>query len=144
MAEQSQSFENHAKIVPGYHYVLTLLLLVNLVWRLYGVVTGPSLETGVSFLTAFALLMIAFFARAFALGVQDRVIHLEERMRLGRLAPDLAPRLHTLTTNQIVALRFASDDELPALARKVLDEALDDRKAIKQMVRAWRPDHLRI
>jgi hypothetical protein len=88
--------------------------------------------------------MVALFARGFAVGVQDRVIRLEERLRLAELAPDLKPRLHTLTIDQVVALRFASDAEAPALTRKVLDEGLTDRKAIKRLVQAWRPDHARI
>ena len=144
MAAPSQSFENHAKLVPGYHYVLTLLLLVNFLWQAWRAATAFSGDTLVSLLVAVALFMIALFARGFALGVQDRVIRLEERMRLAELAPDLKPRLHELTIDQVVALRFASDTEAPALARRVLDEGLTDRKAIKRMVQTWRPDHLRI
>jgi hypothetical protein len=144
MADQPQSFENHAKIVPAYHFFTFLLLVINLAWQLYRVVTGFSLDTLVSLVLAVAVIMVMFWGRIFALGVQDRVIRLEERLRLAALAPDLTPRLDELTTNQIVALRFASDEELPALARKVLDEKLDDRKAIKQMVRNWRPDHARV
>ena len=144
MAEQPQSFENHAKFVPAYHYGLFLLLLINLLWRLYGVVVGFSADAAVSLVVAVALVMVAFFARGFALGAQDRVIRLEERLRLAELAPDLKPRLGELTINQVCALRFASDAEAPALARKALDEKLDDRKAIKQMVRTWRPDHVRL
>lgn len=144
MAEQQQSFENHGKVVPAYHYVTFLLLLVNLLWRLYGVVVGFSIDAAVSLLAAGALVMVAFFARVFALGAQDRVIRLEERLRLADLAPDLKPRLGELTINQVCALRFASDAEAPGLARKVLDEKLDDRKAIKQMIQAWKPDHVRV
>ena len=144
MAEQQQSFENHGKVVPAYHYVTFLLLLVNLLWRLYGVVVGFSIDAAVSLLAAGALVMVAFFARVFALGAQDRVIRLEERLRLAELAPDLKPRLGELTITQVCALRFASDAEAPGLARKVLDEKLDDRKAIKQMIQAWKPDHVRV
>jgi hypothetical protein len=79
-----------------------------------------------------------------ALKVQDRVIRLEERLRYQRLLPsDLQARTDDFTINQIVSLRFASDAELPALARKVLDEKLQDRKAIKQLIRVWKPDYLR-
>ena len=96
-------------------------------------------------LVAVALLLLAFLARLFALGVQDRVIRLEERMRYERLLPeDLKARIGEFTISQLVSLRFASDAELPALARKVLDEQIKERKAIKQMIQSWRPDYQRV
>jgi hypothetical protein len=80
----------------------------------------------------------------FALKVQDRVIRLEERLRCQRLLPaDLQPRITEFAAGQLIALRFASDAELPALARKVLDEKLTERKAIKQLIKNWKPDYLR-
>jgi hypothetical protein len=95
-------------------------------------------------LMALALFMLAFFARVFALTVQDRVIRLEMRLRLAEVLPvDLRPRIPEFTVAQLVSLRFASDSELPALARKVLDEKLDNRKAIKQLVKDWQGDYLR-
>ena len=79
-----------------------------------------------------------------ALKVQDRVIRLEERLRYERVLPsDLKARIGEFTVAQLVSLRFAGDAELPALARKVLDEKLSERKAIKQMVKTWKPDFLR-
>jgi Family of unknown function (DUF6526) len=99
----------------------------------------------VSILVSLALLILAFLARIFALGVQDRVIRLEERLRYERLLPDdLRPRINEFTINQLVALRFACDAELPVLARKVLDAKINERKAIKQMVQNWRPDYQRV
>jgi hypothetical protein len=93
---------------------------------------------------AAGLLTTLLSARLAALAVQDRVIRLEERLRYARLLPeDLKARMGDFTTAQIVSLRFASDAELPALARKVLSENLQDRKQIKQMVQNWRPDYLR-
>jgi hypothetical protein len=72
------------------------------------------------------------------------VIRLEERLRYERVLPaDLKPRIEEFTVSQLVALRFASDAELPGLARKVLDEKMNERKSIKQMVKNWRPDYLR-
>jgi hypothetical protein len=144
MAAPAHSFEHHAKLVPGFHYALAPLLLLNFLWQAWRAVTAFSADAVVSLLVAIALVMVALFARGFAVGVQDRVIRLEERLRLAELAPDLKPRLHTLTIDQVVALRFASDAEAPALTRKVLDEGLTDRKAIKRLVQAWRPDHARI
>jgi hypothetical protein len=80
----------------------------------------------------------------FALAVQDRVIRLEMQLRLQNLLPaDLRPRIPEFTVSQLVALRFASDAELPDLARKTLAENLRERKAIKQLIRDWQPDNLR-
>jgi Family of unknown function (DUF6526) len=93
---------------------------------------------------AVALLLLALFARLFALTVQDRVIRLEMRLRLTEiLSADLRPRIPEFTARQLVSLRFASDAELPALARKVLDEKLSNGKAIKQLVKNWQGDYLR-
>jgi len=98
----------------------------------------------VNVLVAMALLVLAFYARAFAMTVQDRVIRLEMRLRLaGALPPDLCPRIPEFTVGQLVSLRFACDAELPELARKVLDEKLDDRKAIKKLIKNWQADYLR-
>ena len=84
------------------------------------------------------------YARNFALTVQNRVIRLEERMRLERLLPeDLKPRIGEFTCGQLVAMRFACDAELPALARKVLTDNIQAGKTIKQMVQNWRADYLR-
>jgi hypothetical protein len=95
-------------------------------------------------LLAASLVVLVFEARLFALAVQDRVIRLEERVRYERVLPEeLRWRADELTVNQFVALRFASDDELPQLMRKVLDEKLAERKAIKQLIKTWRPDSLR-
>ena len=89
--------------------------------------------------------MAAFFARVFPLGVQDRVIRLEERMRMERLfADDLKSRIGEVTTEQMIGLRFASDAELADLVRKVLDEGISDRKTIKQSVKNWRADNQRV
>jgi len=97
-----------------------------------------------SILLAAALLIGFLYARLFSLRVQDRVIRLEERLRCQRLLPaDLRPRIAEFTSGQLVALRFASDEELPALARKVLGEKLTERKAIKKLVKNWKPDYLR-
>ncbi len=139
-----QTFENHARTVPAFHYFTFGLLVINLVWRAYVVVTGFSVDAVVSLLLAVALVMIFFFARIFALTAQDRVIRLEMRLRLAELAPHLGRRFDEFTLNQLVSLRFASDAELSALATKVLDEKLDDRKAIKQMVQEWKADPVRV
>jgi Family of unknown function (DUF6526) len=143
MAEQN--FANHPKIVPLFHYFLLPVLTLNIGWSIYRLVHWHHWADGIiGVLTAVALLFLAFLARLFALTVQDRVIRLEERLRFERLLPDdLKARIPEFTVAQLVALRFASDAELPALARKVLSDNLTDRKAIKQLVQNWRADHLR-
>jgi len=143
MAAQPQTYANHAKVVPAFHYFTFGLVAVYLVYRIYLIATGPSMETAMGLVAAVALLMIMFWARIFALRVQDRVIRLEMHLRVASLAPDLGPRFGEFTLNQLCALRFASDGELPALARKVLADKLDDRTAIKKMVREWQADHAR-
>jgi len=143
MAAQQQTYANHAKVVPAYHYFTFGLIAVYFVYRTYLVITAPSLPNGMGVVAATALLMVFFWARLFALRVQDRVIRLEMHLRVANLAPDLSPRFGEFTLNQLCALRFASDAELPELARTVLTEKLDDRTAIKKMVREWQPDHAR-
>lgn len=144
MAEKAQSFENHAKIVPAFHLVVAPIFILNIIWSIVRVIRQPALGTAVSLLVAIALFLLAFTARIFALTVQDRVIRLEMRLRLQQLLQaDLRSRIPEFTVNQLVSLRFASDAELPELARKVLDEKLNDRKAIKKLIRSWQPDFLR-
>jgi len=88
--------------------------------------------------------MGALLARIFALSVQDRVIRLEMRLRLAELLPmDLKGQINEFTVAQLVGLRFASNEELPELARRVLQDRITDRTAIKKMVKNWRPDYLR-
>ena len=146
MANQKpQNFQNHVRLVPLFHMFVLPVLIINLVGSIVHLVrTGISYGSVLGVLMALALFLLAFFARIFALTVQDRVIRLEMRQRLAELLPvDLRPRIPEFTVAQLVSLRFASDAELPALARKVLDEKLDNRKAIKQLVKNWQGDYLR-
>ncbi len=145
MAEKTpQTFENHSRVVPAYHYVAFPLFSINFFFALYQAVVHFSWANLMGFGLATALVLLFFVARTMAMTVQDRVIRLEERMRMRELLPaDLKPRIAEFTPRQLVALRFASDDELPELARKVLDEKLIDQKAIKQLVKNWRADYLR-
>jgi hypothetical protein len=143
MAQSVQSFENHAKVVPAYHYLTFALIGFPLLWRVYALYQSPTVDNGMALAFAVGVLMTLLWARVFALRVQDRVIRLEERLRVSQLAPDLGARFEDFTIDQLCALRFASDAEVPALARRVLDEKLTDRKAIKRLVQDWRADDLR-
>ncbi len=146
MAEPTpQTYRNHTRWVPGYHFLLMPILVLNLGWSIYRLVTSFAFETVVGLLLAFGLALGFLFARIFALAAQDRVIRLEERLRMHTLLPaDLKPRINEFTTSQLIALRFASDAELPDLARKVLDEKIAEQKPIKQAIEAWRPDYQRV
>jgi len=141
---QAQTFQNHGRIVPLFHGVAFPILIINFFWSIYRAFTRPSWDTAIASLVAAALVLMFFFTRIFVLTVQDRVIRLEMRLRMREVLPaDLIARIPEFTTAQLVSLRFASDAELPVLARKVLDERLTERKAIKQMITDWQADHLR-
>jgi len=147
MAEQS--YANHTKYVPRYHFLLFGLLTVNLVWavvRVFCPVAGMPLPDRLwSVAMALVLVGIGLYARFFPLGAQDRVIRLEERLRYDAVLPaDLKARTGELTRGQVIALRFAGDEELPELVRNVLDGKLTTPKEIKQSIRSWRADHFRL
>lgn len=143
--EKTQNFANHTKLVPPFHMFVLPVFLLNVGWTIYHLIKmGISFENVLLVLMAFALLLGALFGRLFALTVQDRVIRLEMRLRMAEILPaDLRARIPEFTVGQLVSLRFASDAELPALARKVLDEKMESRKAIKQMIKDWQGDYLR-
>ena len=144
-----QTYQNHRRFVPLYHFVTSAILLLNLGWSIYRLIGGypfamPLFDRVLGVLVALALIFIFWYARTFALTVQNRVIRQEMRLRLAEALPvDLRPRIPELTLGQLVALRFASEEELPELARKVLDERIRNVDAIKRMIRRWQADHLR-
>jgi Family of unknown function (DUF6526) len=145
MAErQPQNFANHRRIVPLYHIVTFGILAINLIWRLVQLVRWTSWQALLDLLVAFALMGLFFYARIFALTVQDRVIRLEMRLRLmGILPADLKGRIDELTRDQFVALRFASDAEMADLMREVLTNNIRSRDEIKRRIKNWTPDYLR-
>ncbi|MEP6619572.1 MAG: DUF6526 family protein [bacterium] len=140
----TQTAASHARYVPGFHFVTGMLVIANLAWTLYHLYvirTGTSVDLVV---IALSLVGIFWYARAFSMAVQDRVIRLEERLRLARLLPaDMQSRGDEFTADQLIALRFASDEELPDLARRVLSDRVGTRGEIKQMIKQWRPDYMR-
>ena len=144
MSEKPQSFDNHIRLSPLYHFFVTPALLINFGWSVYQLIIAPSAGAAIGTLTAVALICLGLSARLFALTVQNRVIRLEMRLRLRDALPvDLQPRIPELEVGQLVALRFASDEELAALAAQVIRDRITDKKAIKQMIKRWNPDHLR-
>ncbi len=144
-AAPAQDYDNHRKFVPGFHAVAFGLLALNLIYSLYVAVTALSVDSVMALLLASALIMVMFYARIFALGAQDRVIRLEERLRLhDLLPPDQKDTIDKLTTAQLIGLRFASDGEVVALVEAVRTEGIEDRDEIKKRVTNWRADHQRL
>jgi hypothetical protein len=141
----NQSFKNHTRFVPAFHFFVLPVLVINFGTQVYWwIKLGLAPFHFFTVLLAAALLLGILYGRLFALSVQDRLIRLEEQLRYERVLPEeLRWRADELTASQFVSLRFASDDELPLLMRKVLDEKLTERKAIKQLIKNWKPDNLR-
>jgi len=141
--EKPQNFQNHTRQIP-YFVGGQLVLMVNLIGKLVALRHGVSFGSVMDVLLGAALIVLLTFARLSTLTVQDRLIRLEMRLRLKGLLPaEMQSRIPEFSVDQLVSLRFASDAELPALARKVLDEKMNDRKTIKQMVKEWQADWLR-
>lgn len=140
-----QSFANHAQMVPGFHYVTSLAVMVYLGWSVLRALTLRDAENLYDLIGACGLFGVYAYTRLFPLKAQDRVIRLEERLRLTALLPaELTPRIRELTEGQLIALRFASDAEVEALVRDVLAGTLTKPKEIKQRIQHWRADHFRV
>jgi Family of unknown function (DUF6526) len=141
--EKPQSFEHHTRQVPIFVAGM-LVLIVNLVGRLYDLRHGVSFGPVMDVLVGAVLILLLGTARGSTVMVQDRLIRLEMRLRLAGLLPaELQSRIPEFTLDQLVSLRFASDAELPGLARKVLDDKLAERKSIKRLVKDWQSDYMR-
>ncbi|MEJ7623085.1 MAG: DUF6526 family protein [Pyrinomonadaceae bacterium] len=144
MPEQ-QSYANHTRYYPLFHFLLTPILVINLVWQIVLLWQEQTWDRAESLLLAVGLIILSLAARLQALRVQDRLIRLEERLRLQKLLPpELAARAGDLRTGQLIALRFASDAELPLLVGQVLEGKLTTPKEIKMAVNDWRADYLRV
>jgi hypothetical protein len=145
MAERAQSYKSHRRYVPAYHFFALPVVILNVVVEILRLNKYRTLYHVWLVLFALALAVFIVFARSMAARVQDRVIRLEERMRLGRLLPEeLRGRIDELRPSQLVALRFASDEELPDLARRCLAGELTRGEQIKKEIRSWRADYLRM
>ena len=145
MAERSpQSYANHGRFDPPFHFFVIPVLTITFVTSIVHAVRHPGFLSAWAVVFVAALVVLAFKTRLYALKVQDRVIRLEERLRLATLAHDsYRSRISELSEAQLIALRFASDDELPALLERALNQKLG-RKEIKKAVTNWRPDYLRV
>jgi glucan phosphoethanolaminetransferase (alkaline phosphatase superfamily) len=142
MAEKvPQTFANHTRFDPIYHFFMVPLAFILLIWSIVRLVRNPGLAAIPWFIASLLIFLTIFIARTYALKAQDRVIRLEETMRLAKLSPNGS--IPALTEGQLIALRFASDAELPALAEKAAAANLKP-KEIKQAIQTWRPDYFRV
>ena len=141
----TQNFENHGRFVPMYHMVAFPMIAAFVIYSLYMVVTALSLASVMFLLFGVGVTIAMLFARLFPLAAQDRIIRLEERLRLHDLLPqEQHDTIGRLTTEQLIGLRFASDDEVADLIAAVVSEGIKDRTEIKKRVKNWRPDHQRV
>lgn len=139
-----QNFANHGRLDPLFHFFLVPILAVNFFVEIGALVRAFTPWAAWQCVVAAALLAAGLKIRLYALRVQDRVIRLEERLRLTSvLAEPLRSRIGELSEAQLVALRFAAAAELPALVEKTLAGRWKN-KQIKQAIGAWRPDHFRV
>ncbi|HEY6445275.1 MAG TPA: DUF6526 family protein [Acidobacteriaceae bacterium] len=144
MSEQNpQNLQNHGR-TDRWFQALGLVILINLVLAIVSLVRAPSYHHAWGLVLSLAIIVLWLRLRQYPLKVQDRVIRLEERLRLQALAPpEWRPQILRLTENQLIGLRFAGDDEVVALAQQALTENLN-RKQIKERIRNWRADDWRV
>ncbi len=142
---ETQTYKNHVRWYPLVHFFLTPVLLFNLIWQIVRLYQEATWDRAENLLVAIALLALSVAARLQALKAQDRVIRLEENLGYRQiLTPDLAQKANQLSNGQIIALRFASDGELPELVEKTLNGEYKNAKEIKLAIKNWRGDFLRV
>ena len=138
-----QSFKNHGRFDPAFHFVLFFVVILNLVYAGIHLYRQQTISAAWYLVLSLVVFIPLFKLRTYPLKVQDRVIRLEERMRLQALAPEeWHTQIYRLTEDQLIGLRFAADDEVVELAKQALEENLN-RKQIKERIRNWRPDDWR-
>ncbi|MGH7604949.1 MAG: DUF6526 family protein [Gemmatimonadaceae bacterium] len=144
MAQATQTYATHRRFIPAFHFFALPVLAINVIVTVVRFASDVRVSTGWSVVVALALFLAVLLLRGMPLRTQDRLIRLEERTRLDRLVPaDLRGRIAELTPAQLVAIRFAPDDEVPDLMRRTLNGELKTQNDIKRAIRNWRGDHLR-
>jgi hypothetical protein len=139
-----QNLKNHGRLDPPFHVILSLILVVNLAMAIFYMVKHVSIFSEWIVVLSLAVWIPVLKLRLYPLKVQDRLIRLEERLRLQSLAPaEWHAQLYRLNEDQLIALRFAADDEVVELAKHALEKNLD-RKQIKERIKSWRPDNWRV
>ncbi len=141
---KTQTYANHTRFDPPFHFFLAPVALVYLGLAARNLYLHPGGGTGFGLLFAIAIVVGLVRMRTYSLKVQDRLIRLEERLRMqGVLPAELQPRVVELSESQMVGLRFACDGELASLVKRALEEKLTN-KQIKQAIVVWRPDTFRV
>ncbi len=142
---ESQNYSNHTRWHPPFHFFILPVMLINFLWSIVTFVKAPDRNSGWWIVVSLALAMLTLFVRTNSLKVQDRIIRLEEKLRYQQLlSPALAQQIGALTIPQIVALRFAGDDELEELVRATTAGNFAKPKDIKQAIKSWRADTFRV
>ncbi len=144
---EPQSYKNHTRWFQPFHFFAAPILVLNFLFAIAATIHHWP-QHHILFLwyivVSLALIVLAISSRVMALKAQDRIIRLEERLRFAALLPpELLARSKSLTEDQIIGLRFASDGELPGLVKRTLDEHLT-RDQIKKSINSWRPDYFRV
>lgn len=137
----SQNYSNHKRFYPLFHFITIPLLVIGLLLAIYSFIAVPTIITGLIALAFLLILFIAIMAREFALKVQDRAARAEEKLRYYILSGKNLPI--SLTLSQILALRFASDEEYLKLVDQAISENLSADK-IKKAIKNWREDNHRV
>jgi|SoiMethySBSTD1v2_1073268.scaffolds.fasta_scaffold1077032_2 uncharacterized protein DUF6526 len=141
---QTQSYSNHRQLVPLFHFGVGITFTAFLVWTALRLRSGVTADTVMPFVLALGLMFLFISIRSMILRVQDRLIRLEMQLRLQQILPaDLRGRLNELKVDHLIALRFASDDEIAELIREVLGGKLSSQNEIKKRIRNWQGDYLR-
>lgn len=144
MSKTQQSLKNHSRLDPPFHIFLFGVYLLNLVFAGFHEYRHHTIASAWYLVLSLAAIVPILRMRMYPLKVQDRVIRLEERLRLQALAPtEWHPQIYKLTEDQLVGLRFAADDEVVELAKQALEHNLN-RKQIKERIKEWRPDEWRV
>ena len=142
---KTQNYQNHVRWYPLVHFVVMPILFFNLIWQAVRLYQEPSWDRAEFVLLSVGLILLSLAARLQALRAQDRLIRLEESLRFHKvLSPDLAFQAEQLPTGSKIALRFAPDDELPELVQKAINGEFKSSKEIKQAIKNWRGDYLRV
>jgi hypothetical protein len=146
MADQTQTFANHGRYMPMYHFVTSPLALIYVGWSVKRLIANPGADTAYMLVGALALFGVVAVSRLSPLRAQDRLIRLEEQLRYARLLPaDLTARAQTtFSPRHYIALRFASDGELASMVEMVLKNPALKGKEIKSRIKTWRPDTFRV
>jgi len=139
-----QNYANHRRMNPLFHYAAFPLVALFLFYSAAGFVRNPDMAGAIQTLFALGVVLLAFAARTMVLTVQNRIIRLEMELRMARvLGPELAARAMSLPLGMVIALRFASDGELPGLTQRALAGEFPRANDLKQAIGDWKGDHLR-